>query len=812
MQSAPSNDRLLFPQFLLLLLLWSPAQAALAAAGKVLFVAGEVSLERAGAPAPGLPLAQGDSILAGDIVVTGLAARAQLLMADGARVALRASSRYQVDELSLPATVGAPGEARAVAADGRSVATLLKGGFRTQTGSIGKQDPAAYEVRTPVGVLGIRGTEYVAVLCQAGDCNDAPGVRPGELVRDGLYLGVFRNGIVIRQPGQPPRDLGPGEFVFIPLDEPGIETLPGALPFLLEDGHGELDLPGAPADATPPGQLEDFGARRAPAEDGAGAGPDLGDPLPSLPIGGTGPDGEAVDLTPGLPPPQAGTPLLNDVAFSLASLQGGGVLFGRSAGDEETILLDGTGLLAFPAFGQFGQSPGLATLLRATSSNVDTGSVVGLSWGRWSGGSATVTGDAFAAFSQDLAQQSLHWIVHEPATAVPLLPVAGTLSFQVVGSTTPTDAAGQAGQLLGASLAADFTNGTLASTLAVLINGQEWYAAGTAALGSGNQFDGIYASGSIGGTLPVAGAFSGFFSKVAADSEALAAGLAWKLADVLGNRPTITGVLAFAPSPGQPLPPPQARRDIAVAVGDFLDFPFLAGVLANQAADYEVDGNLDLTRLAAPIPLDSLPDTGSFRIGTAEVAESGVDGATLLRWGRWSGGVAQVSNSVGIEVDLDLTQGSLHWVSSPNAAAPPAIPQSGTASYALVGATMPTNNDGQTGLLGSASFVADFTNQQVESQIVLEMGQRQWQAIGLGQIGAQAGVADHQFSGFYDNVQITGPDPGSGFGEFSGFFSGPGASALLPDLPGGVGLSYSLSDSIIGDSIQGILIFQSPRD
>lgn len=793
---------------LVLLLLWLPAQAALATVGKAVFVAGEVRVERAGAPAPGLALAQGDPILAGDIVVTGDAARAQLLMADGARVALRAGSRYQVDELRLPAAVGAPGQARAVDADGRSVATLLKGGFRTQTGSIGKQDPAAYEVRTPVGVLGIRGTEYVAVLCQAGDCNDAPGVRPGELVRDGLYLGVFRNRIVVRMPGQPLRELGQGEFLFIPLDEPGVESLPAAPPFLLEDGHGPLELPGAPGDTAPPRELDDFGTRRAPAEDGTTTGPDRGDPSPSLPIGGTGRDGEPVDLTPGLPPPQAGAPLLNDVAFSLASLQGGGPLLGHGAGDEETILLDDTGLLAFPAFGQFGQSPSLATLLRGTSSNIDTGSAFGLSWGRWSGGSATVTGDAFPDFSQELAQQSLHWIVHEFGEDAPVLPVSGALPFQLVGSTTPTDAAGLAGQLLGASLSADFTNATLATTLSVLVDGQGWFAQGTVPLDGGNLFGGNYDSGNIGGTLPIIGGFSGFFSEPANAPGTLAAGLAWSLIDPLGDRPTVTGVLAFGPGSGQPLSPPQARRDIAVAVEGFFQFPFLAGVLVNQPADYAVDDNLDLTRLAAPIPLDGPPETGDYRIGTAQVVESGVDGATLLRWGRWSGGIAQVIDGSGGEVPLDLQQGSLHWVTSPNSPSPPVIPQAGSVSYTLVGATAPTNNTGETGLLGTASFLADFTNQSVESQLTLALGQRQWEAAGVGQIGAQADVPDHQFRGFYDSVQITGPDPASGFGEFSGFFSGPGSAT--PGTPGGVGLSYSLSDSDVIETVQGVLIFRAP--
>lgn len=563
MQSAHTLHRH-FSSLLLVVLLCLPAHATLAAVGKAVFVAGEVLVERAGTPAPGLPLDRGDTLLAGDIVVTGEASRAQLLMADGARVALRAGSRYQVNELELPAAVGAPGQARAVEADGRSIATLLKGGFRTQTGSVGKREPAAYEVRTPVGVLGIRGTEYVAVLCQAGDCSDAPGVRPGELVRDGLYLGVFSNGIVFRSQGQPPRELGPGEFLFIPLDESVMEVLPAAPAFLTEDGHGALLLPGAPPDAMPPRAFDDLGTRRAPARDGSDVDGQRDDQAPNLPVGGTGPDGEPIDLTPGTLPPQSAIP-------------------------------------------------------------------------------------------------------------------------------------------------------------------------------------------------------------------------------------------------------PQ-RRDVAVAAGPFGQAEFLTGVQGNPPEGYELDAGLDLVRFQAPLPDSGVPGPGSFAIGSATTAESGGDGETLLRWGRWSGGIANVTDGLGNTQPLDLQQASLHWVLSPNADDPPVIPQAGSASYSLVGATTPTSNTGESGILGAATFNADFTNQQVQSTISLQMGDNTWDALGSGSIGGQGGLPAHQFSGFYDSVQITGPNNDVGFGEFSGFFSEPGASPQLPNLPGGAGLSYSLSDSDLIETIQGVLIFQSPAD
>nr|MDJ0701588.1 FecR family protein [Woeseiaceae bacterium] len=163
-----------------LTLLSSPAAVA-QDAGSVTFATGSVTAERE----PPVELAKGDTVLVADSIVTGDAARAQLLMIDGARVAIRPNSRLVVAEYAYtpPATPGTP--AVATSDDASSVLNLVKGGFRTITGAIGKEDPAAYEVRTAVGVLGIRGTDYSAQLCR-GDCDWAPGVAAGAAIPDGL--------------------------------------------------------------------------------------------------------------------------------------------------------------------------------------------------------------------------------------------------------------------------------------------------------------------------------------------------------------------------------------------------------------------------------------------------------------------------------------------------------------------------------------------------------------------------------------------------------------------------------------------------
>jgi len=277
-------------------------------AGKALFVAGTVTLERT----PPVALAQGDAVQAGDTIATGDKSRAQILMNDGARVALRANSRYRVDEFGLPASVGTPTQATTTRAEGVSVATLLKGGFRSSTGAIGKDGAGTYEVRTPIGTLGIRGTDYTAVWCQ-GDCADVPAAAPA---RNGMYLATHSGAIVFRYGGRE-AVVEAGQAIFIaatdalpePLDQlPEWLTADGAGPLTTgerDDGKGQAALPDFSATHQPP-------AGQAPADSTA---PDPSDPAgkPGLerPIRGTV-GGQQVDLTRGTldqrGPNQPGTP------------------------------------------------------------------------------------------------------------------------------------------------------------------------------------------------------------------------------------------------------------------------------------------------------------------------------------------------------------------------------------------------------------------------------------------------------------------------------------------------------------------------
>lgn len=134
---------------LILSLLLPVAAANAASAGRVQFAIGEVSVESADGARRSLK--KGDAIEEGDAVITGATGRAQLLMSDEAIVAVRPGTRLRFEIYRYSGK-----------ADGseQGVMALLRGGFRTISGIIGRFKPKAYRITTPTATIGIRGTDH----------------------------------------------------------------------------------------------------------------------------------------------------------------------------------------------------------------------------------------------------------------------------------------------------------------------------------------------------------------------------------------------------------------------------------------------------------------------------------------------------------------------------------------------------------------------------------------------------------------------------------------------------------------------------
>ncbi|MEL7451588.1 MAG: FecR domain-containing protein, partial [Pseudomonadota bacterium] len=178
-------------------------------AGKILFVYGKAYIQ---APdGTRTDITRGDAVQSGDLLVTTANGRVQLRMSDGGLLALRPQTEFLIEDYNDPADNARTG--KTVEEDSpRSFFALLKGGFRSITGAIGQERKSDYRVKTPVATIGIRGTDYTAVVC-AGDCGSLQraGSKP---IADGLYIGVAEGGVVlINDSGT--LDLDAGQFGFV---------------------------------------------------------------------------------------------------------------------------------------------------------------------------------------------------------------------------------------------------------------------------------------------------------------------------------------------------------------------------------------------------------------------------------------------------------------------------------------------------------------------------------------------------------------------------------------------------------------------
>lgn len=100
-------------------------------------------------------LYKGSPISQGDMAITGKKSQLDVRFTDESLVQLRPESRFRVDEYAYK---GKPDGSE------KGLFSLIKGGFRTITGMIGRVNKNAYAVTAPTATIGIRGTEYTAML------------------------------------------------------------------------------------------------------------------------------------------------------------------------------------------------------------------------------------------------------------------------------------------------------------------------------------------------------------------------------------------------------------------------------------------------------------------------------------------------------------------------------------------------------------------------------------------------------------------------------------------------------------------------
>jgi hypothetical protein len=385
--------------------------AALAEVGKVVFAVGDVAALRG---ATRIPLVAGAAIEVGDTITTAAQSHAQLRFSDNGLVALKPESEFRIESYNFNGRQ-----------DGTDVAVfrLVKGGFRTLTGQIGKISGDRYQLLTTQATIGIRGTHYLVQVCAPEQCREGDVV-----VRAGLYGGVYEGRIAVANVFGTD-EFGTDEFFFVPDGEAPQRFL--APPTFLSD---KLKPQGIASKAAP------------------------GDMPVANPLGGDLPAGPLVPFT------YLATEDLNlienpAVTGPLAVVVGSDVDtldLDATTNPALHLTLDSNGRLTGFINGDLSAQLGTATLVDSGRDN----SADGLTWGRWQGPGSTIA-QTLGNIIVHNDGGNLHYIYGAVATA---LPGSGQVQYGLIGGTRPTDSGtGQVGSLVsGGTVGVNFTTAQLA--------------------------------------------------------------------------------------------------------------------------------------------------------------------------------------------------------------------------------------------------------------------------------------------------------------------------------------------------------------
>lgn len=217
-----------FWTFLAFLSGWIPAVwAAPPAAATAVLVVGEVRA----IPADGVSriLQKGAEVYSGERLETGETAYVRLAFADGGAVVLRPGTSFVVESFvyagspkppaapiaSVPVVAAAP---PVVDTADRVALRLLRGGFRAVSGLIGKLRHEQYQVLTPVATIGIRGTQFLGIVCEAACVADpviqaAMSTLPEDVALGGLVTAVDEGGITLVSQAGGSADVGVKQFL-----------------------------------------------------------------------------------------------------------------------------------------------------------------------------------------------------------------------------------------------------------------------------------------------------------------------------------------------------------------------------------------------------------------------------------------------------------------------------------------------------------------------------------------------------------------------------------------------------------------------
>ena len=734
--------------------------AAYGASGEFTFVTGEVSLVKANGqrvtPARGTPVDPGDRI------VTGANGMVQLTMVDNARLSLRPSTQFVIEQYA---------QARDSAEGG--ILNLVKGTLRAFTGLISATNRDKFVMKTRVATVGIRGSGNILYACEGRECDEsvASGVE-GPVTVNHTIEGAHAitnilaggAGLPAQQGGPETLVTGPGQTVLVVGAQP-----PRYIPTPAFIASTATNPTGAKVDSAAPGagagETRNFSPSDAPV-------------LPAAQIANVGPGFTPIDATGNLANDQLN---LRDVVIATGS-----PLLGQALARDVTF--DGSELRSYRSYPGTGSNaqPAIEGGSGVETQGVSLGGVP-VAMGRHQNASISFFGPGTSV----PVPGSIHWIVGPSGYPAYLASVlTGTATYTLAAATSPTNQHNTAGTFGSASLDANFGNRTLDFRATVSIPTQGQVSGGTWNMEADdvpitrNTFFGSTndrlvvrngAGQSSANNANISGSIEGSFVGTGLPGVILGYGIRDTSSGVEGHEQFVTGVAAFTGTAQNGAAPFREGRvsDTAGALTDFIQ----SYATTTRPDEVTADAQGRVTAFSAPFAA-----TGSYsryELGSAQVVESGFDAETGMVWGRWGNGAAVVGRGAASQ-SLQLTSSSLHYIFAGPQSGPVALPLSGVATYDVIGSTSPTDRSGHVGTLGSASLAANFSSRTVDAAVTIGINGQTW----TGSANGMPIYRDQYFSA-YSGTPIPGlpnpaplaigctPNCGAGAtGSFDGFFTG----------------------------------------
>lgn len=685
------------------------------AAGRIDFAVGGVQISDASGTVRAAK--KGEIFYSGDRVSTGKG-RIQLRFTDGGYMSLMPGSVFSVDNYALEGK--SPTDARAQF-------SLLKGGLRTITGSIGHVNREAYRLKTPVATIGIRGTEYVVSHTDAGLIVSVGGGAVALHNDSGqLMIHAGQSAFVAPEEGARPKQTMHKPFLRPP-PAIAVEHLKRLDPLGEDQFHEIRDLfeilPGAKVVAV--GQYLD------------GITPDRD--LTVVMLNGN-------LLRAYVPSGTIDWEALTDNA-SLST--GSGTDLGALRHDRGSYQFE-SGLAGIPGLGS------------------------GIAWSRWSNGSGTVAGSP-----ADLgADKFVHLVAGLPTLTMPERMVA---SYALMGGTTATGTVTTQGtnggtspllaKLYGGGLKADFGLGQVDLSLQLALStGGHYSLTAKEKVITGNSFDfSLYSSGNQGEVTSDAGgcgySCSGNINGFFAGPGAVYAGLVYTLDDSgTTSSSSLTGAAGFMNS-SLLNNKAMAQAHLLGRGAASLDLFYNALTPLRLTFDQSGDDGLDYA-----VQQSGTTVTPKFKRGIdskapmVDASKTGLlsdsSGKLLLAWGSFAQGELVLDGQATSLTPVGGVAG-WHYVAG---LANPVTGLTGTASYSLKGSALTDNNSGKWSLGSDSTLTANFDAAQIgyQANVIKDGGGAVYS--GVAPSGSLTLATDGTFTG---NVQFcagcTAPSTISGF-------------------------------------------------